>query len=65
MQRVLISCPSQGRPVSTVQRMRPAAFEAMVGRYSFRCGACGEIHHWRKEDAWLEALTGELPRSAA
>lgn len=55
MQRVLISCPSLGTPVHTVQRMRPAGFEAISGRYSFRCASCGDIHHWRKEDAWLEA----------
>lgn len=54
MQRVLISCPSLGRAVPTVQRMRPSDFEAIGGRYSFRCAACGGIHHWRKEDAWLE-----------
>ena len=65
MQRVLISCPSLGRPVSTVQRMRPAGFEAMSGRYSFRCGGCGDIHHWRKEDAWLEAPAGEAQPTAA
>ena len=53
MHRVLISCPSSGRSVPTMHRMRPAAFEAINGRYSFRC-ACGDIHHWRKEDAWLE-----------
>ena len=64
MQRVLISCPSLGRAVSTVQRMRPAGFEAMSGRYSFRC-ACGDIHHWRKEDAWLEAPAGEAQPTAA
>jgi hypothetical protein len=65
MQRVLITCPSQGRPVSTVQRMRQAAFETMAGRVSFRCSACGEVHHWRKEDAWLEAAPAQLPQGAA
>jgi hypothetical protein len=64
-QRVLISCPSLGRTVSTVQRMRPETFQAMGGRYSFRCGGCGEIHHWRKEDAWLEGAGREAaPRAA-
>lgn len=65
MQRVLISCPSLGRAVSTVHRMRPAGFEAMSGRYSFRCEACGEIHHWRKEDAWLEKPAGEVDPAPA
>jgi hypothetical protein len=62
MHRVLMSCPADGRTVSTVQRMRPAGFEAMTGRFSFRCAACGDIHHWRKEDAWLEPATGALPK---
>ena len=53
--RVLINCPETGEPVWTVQRLRPAAFEALQGEYGFRCGRCGRIHHWRKEDAWLEA----------
>jgi hypothetical protein len=47
-----------------MHRMRPASFEAMSGRYSFRCAACGEVHHWRKEDAWLEPMSGEAPAGA-
>lgn len=54
MRRVMISCPSLGRPVPTIQRMRPEAFATIGGRFAFRC-ACGDIHHWRKEDAWLES----------
>jgi hypothetical protein len=39
--------------------MTEAKFSAMVGRFAFRCSSCDEIHHWRKEDAWLET---ENPR---
>ncbi|MGH6955801.1 MAG: hypothetical protein ACREEW_03965 [Caulobacteraceae bacterium] len=52
--RILILCPEKGSPVETVMRMRPSAFEALHGEYSFRCSLCGKPHTWRKEDAWLE-----------
>ena len=52
--RVLIKCPTMGANVHTVYRLRPSAFEALRGEYSFRCDRCGEIHAWRREDAWLE-----------
>lgn len=65
MQRILISCPSSGRSVPTMHRMRAAAFDAISGRFSFRCGVCGEVHHWRKEDAWLERPAFVAPDVAA
>jgi len=52
--RVLITCPATGTRVSTMLRLRQTAFEALRGKYSFRCNQCGEIHGWEKEDAWLE-----------
>ncbi|HEY3798894.1 MAG TPA: hypothetical protein VGL58_11125 [Caulobacteraceae bacterium] len=52
--RVVIKCPTTGQVVSTVMRLRPAAFEALAGSHAFRCDRCGQIHHWRREDAWLE-----------
>jgi len=52
--RVLITCPQTGTPAATMLRLRPAAFETLQGAYSFRCGRCGQVHGWRKEDAWLE-----------
>ena len=52
--RVVIRCPSTGAVVSTVLRLRPSVFEGLRGSYSFRCDRCGEIHEWRREDAWLE-----------
>lgn len=57
MGRVLIRCPHSGEPVETVLRLRPAAFQALRGEYSFRCPHCGQIHAWKKEDAWLEAMS--------
>ena len=54
--RVLVRCPETGEAVETVLRLRPSAFEGLRGAYSFRCARCGEVHAWRKEDAWLEAV---------
>lgn len=54
--RVLIRCPQTGEAVETVIRLKPSAFEALRGRYSFRCPRCGQVHAWAKEDAWLEAM---------
>jgi hypothetical protein len=52
--RVLIRCPETGASVETILRLRPSAFEALSGEYGFRCTRCGQVHRWRKEDAWLE-----------
>jgi uncharacterized C2H2 Zn-finger protein len=52
--RVLIKCPKSGTNVHTVYRLRPSAFEALRGEYSFRCDRCGDVHTWKREDAWLE-----------
>jgi hypothetical protein len=52
--RVLIRCPETGETVGTILRLRPSAFETLRGEYRFRCSRCGQVHAWRKEDAWLE-----------
>jgi uncharacterized C2H2 Zn-finger protein len=52
--RILIRCPETGTPVETVFRLRPSAFEALQGEHRFRCTRCGQVHTWRREDAWLE-----------
>jgi uncharacterized C2H2 Zn-finger protein len=54
--RVLIRCPETGAPVETVLRLRPSAFETLKGEHAFRCPRCGQVHAWRKQDAWLEAM---------
>ncbi len=55
--RILIQCPTTGDPVETVLRLRPSAFQALKGEYRFRCPKCAEVHSWRREEAWLEALS--------
>ncbi len=57
--RVLVRCPETGAAVSTILRLRQTAFESLLGEHAFRCERCGEVHRWKKEDAWLE---GASPR---
>jgi hypothetical protein len=52
--RVLVRCPETGEPVGTALRLRPSALETLAGEYGFRCARCGQVHHWRRQDAWLE-----------
>ena len=54
MARIMMKCPRTERTVPTVLRMREAAFEALSSSHAFRCPACDTIHHWQKQDAWLE-----------
>ena len=58
---VLITCPQTGEAVETVLRLRPSAFEALQGEYSFRCTRCGQVHAWRREQAWLESESPRAP----
>jgi uncharacterized Zn finger protein len=51
---VLITCPHTGEAVETVLRLRLSAFETLRGEYSFRCARCGQVHIWKKEEAWLK-----------
>ena len=62
---VLITCPNTGEAVQTVLRLRPAAFEALRGEYSFRCTRCGEVHRWTRDDAWLKQATPAVPAGAS
>ena len=53
--RVLIVCPTTGREVSAVLRLKPEALEMLKDAHAFRCDQCGQIHSWRRQDAWLES----------
>jgi len=54
MPRVLTKCPETDTVVSTVLRLQPTAFANLSGGRAFRCAACGGIHQWEKDAAWLE-----------
>ncbi len=58
IESVVFQCPTRDAPVSTGHRMRAKEFAALTGPRSFRCSACGEIHTWTIETAWL----GQRPR---
>jgi len=58
---VLITCHNTGEVVQTVLRLRPSAFEALRGEYSFRCTRCGEVHRWTKDEAWLKPSALAVP----
>ena len=54
MARIMTKCPTTDRDVSTVYRMSRDQLDALEGEFAFRCAACGEIHHWRRDAAWVE-----------
>jgi hypothetical protein len=60
---LMIKCPATGRGVSTgievlsTERL-PVVTAPML------CPACGRVHHWTKNDAWL-AAGGEQYREPA
>lgn len=49
---LMIQCPSTGRPVSTGIEMLAIEQLPMVIAKA-RCPACGQVHEWTKDDAWL------------
>lgn len=56
MPRVMTLCPSGLGPVPTGYRTGDLDLSMRSHRRSFRC-ACGEIHSWCEDMAWVEAPT--------
>ena len=55
MARVMIKCPVRGKAVPTGMEADEAAFKSVkYENNEFGCPACGQIHTWSKEDAFLE-----------
>jgi hypothetical protein len=51
---MMIKCPATGRAVST--GIEVCSTEALpVVTATMLCAACGRVHHWTKNDAWLAA----------
>jgi hypothetical protein len=49
---IMIACPSTGHAVSTGIEM--SGFEQLpTVTATMTCSACGRVHRWTKEDAWL------------
>lgn len=55
MPRIMTKCPTTDRDVPTVYRMSADQLGVLEGQFAFRCPLCDEIHHWSREEAWVEA----------
>ena len=54
MAKVMIKCPTSGKPVFTGMAMDKSSFEvASLSRNSVKCPHCGNMHTWDKKDAYL------------
>ena len=60
---VMFQCPAKG-PVFTGHKMRPAEFDGLQGPRAFRCAACGNVHTWTVETAWLQGRVRPAPAPA-
>ena len=60
---IMIKCPRVGRPVSTGIEVIDVNQLPMVVATA-TCPACGGVHEWTKQDAWL-ADGGEYYRRVA
>ncbi len=55
MPRIMIKCPKNNKPVSTGMEKDADEFETFSSEgNSFDCPACGDMHSWEKNDAFLE-----------
>jgi hypothetical protein len=59
---IMIHCPATGHGVSTGIEVW-ATDQLPIVTASTLCPACGRVHHWTKNDAWL-ANGGEQYRTA-
>jgi hypothetical protein len=60
---VMIKCPSTGRAVSTgIEMSNLDTLPSVIA--TMRCSACGHVHEWTRDGAWL-ADGGELYRKVA
>ena len=57
MPRIMINCPKTGKPVYTGMSMDEESFEQDSKAFSQTgtpCPECGELHTWRRQEAFLE-----------
>ena len=54
MVTVVIRCPQTKRPVATGLTTDGVIFETLPPvALPLRCPACGHVHRWKPEDAWV------------
>lgn len=55
MPRLMITCPETGKPVYTRLNFNWTTFESTrIGEQTVDCPKCGDVHRWRRQDAYLE-----------
>jgi hypothetical protein len=59
---IMICCPAKGSAVSTGIEV-PGVEQLPAVTATMACSACGGVHHWTKNEAWLSA-DGEQYRKA-
>lgn len=55
VRRIMIMCPTTGRPVPTGMASEESSFKTLTLRAnSFGCPLCEQMHEWDKEQSFLE-----------
>ena len=51
---IFITCPTTGIPVTTGLTTRWVVFHSLPSvAIPLRCPACGQMHRWKPQDAWI------------
>ena len=51
---IFINCPTTGIPVTTGLTTRWVVFHSLPSvAVPLRCSACGQMHRWKPQDAWI------------
>ena len=51
---IFINCPTTGIPVTTGLNTRWVVFHSLPSvAVPLRCPACGQMHRWKPQDAWI------------
>jgi hypothetical protein len=51
---IFINCPTTGIPVTTGLTTRWVVFHSLPSvAVPLRCPACGQMHRWKPQDAWI------------
>jgi len=66
---ILVQCPRTGAPVSTGLKTEWVLLKSLpCVAVPLRCPACGQIHKWKPDDAWIgsarQASDGDFARAA-
>ena len=55
---IFINCPTTGIPVTTGLTTRWVVFHTLPSvAVPLRCPACGQMHRWKPQDAWIGQAT--------